>query len=83
MAILTSNIKYQSPRLIIEHEKTTQIKEIRQVIKNMDEIKEFINKMANKHNLSYEEAEKLAITREYINYVSNNHCYYCEKGGGT
>lgn len=83
MATLTSNIKYQSPRLIIEHEKTTQIKEIRQVIKNMDEIKEFINKMANKHNLSYEEAEKLAITREYINYVSNNYCYYCEKGGGT
>ena len=58
-------------------------KKIRQVIKNMDEIKEFINKMANNHNLSYEEAEKLAITREYINYVSNNHCYYCEKGGGT
>lgn len=46
----------------------------------MNEIKTFINKMAQKHNLSYEEAEKLAITREYIKYAKNN---YYQEGGGT
>ena len=31
-----------------------------------EKIINYIHKLANKHKLSYEEAEKLAIAREYI-----------------
>ena len=35
-------------------------------------IQEYINKLAEKHNISYEEAEKLEIARLYMNYVVND-----------
>lgn len=33
-------------------------------------IQEYIHKIANKHGLTYEQAEELEMTREYIRYVT-------------
>lgn len=37
-----------------------------------EKILEFIHKIATKHDISYEEAEQLAITREFIKNVEED-----------
>lgn len=37
-----------------------------------ERILEFIKKISEKENISYEAAEQLAITREFIKYIEND-----------